>query len=127
VPVAHSSNLFWGMGIGLKPYHACVRSSLSSLKLKRYKLVCWQMSKIIEVYEVATINKTSYSWTWLSILPSLLAILVALIFRQGILALFLGIWIGAWISHGKLCLFRELTGGTDPVGEFKKTCSRHDH
>ncbi len=36
---------------------------------------------------------------WFSILPPLLAIAVALIFRRVIPALFLGIWVGAWMLH----------------------------
>jgi len=41
---------------------------------------------------------------WLSILPPLLAIVVALIFRNVIPALFLGIWVGSWTIAG-LSLF----------------------
>ena len=37
---------------------------------------------------------------WLSILPALLAIVAALAFRQVIIALFLGVWVGAWIATG---------------------------
>ena len=37
---------------------------------------------------------------WLSLLPALTAIGVALVFRQVILALFLGILLGGWIYHG---------------------------
>ena len=37
---------------------------------------------------------------WLSIIPPLLAIVIALIFRRVIPALFLGIWIGAWAIAG---------------------------
>ncbi|WP_412068055.1 Na+/H+ antiporter NhaC family protein [Rubrivirga sp. IMCC43871] len=37
---------------------------------------------------------------WLSILPALLAIAAALFFRQVIVALFLGVWLGAWIVTG---------------------------
>lgn len=36
---------------------------------------------------------------WFSILPPLLAIVVALTFRRVIPALFLGIWVGAWMLH----------------------------
>jgi Na+/H+ antiporter NhaC len=35
--------------------------------------------------------------TWLSILPAVLAIAGALAFRQVIVALFLGVWLGAWL------------------------------
>ena len=37
---------------------------------------------------------------WLSIVPPLLAILIALLFKRVIPALFLGIWIGAWSVYG---------------------------
>jgi Na+/H+ antiporter NhaC len=37
---------------------------------------------------------------WLSIIPPLLAIVVALIFRNVIPALFLGIWVGSWTIAG---------------------------
>lgn len=37
---------------------------------------------------------------WLSILPPALAILLALVFRQVIPALFAGIWVGAWTVFG---------------------------
>jgi Na+/H+ antiporter NhaC len=37
---------------------------------------------------------------WLSILPPLLAIAMALAFKRVIPALFLGVWIGAWIAVG---------------------------
>ncbi|HMQ50252.1 MAG TPA: Na+/H+ antiporter NhaC family protein [Saprospiraceae bacterium] len=37
---------------------------------------------------------------WLSILPPLIAILLALIFREVIISLFAGIWVGAFIAGG---------------------------
>jgi Na+/H+ antiporter NhaC len=37
---------------------------------------------------------------WLSILPPLFAILLALIFRQALIALFAGVWLGALFIHG---------------------------
>ncbi len=37
---------------------------------------------------------------WLTLLPPVLAILVALVFRQVVPALFGGIWVGAWIVYG---------------------------
>jgi Na+/H+ antiporter NhaC len=37
---------------------------------------------------------------WLSVLPPLLAIVTALLFKRVIPALFAGIWIGAWIAAG---------------------------
>ncbi|MFK7903986.1 MAG: Na+/H+ antiporter NhaC family protein [Chitinophagales bacterium] len=38
--------------------------------------------------------------TWVSILPPLIAILLALIFKEVISSLFIGIWIGAWMLYG---------------------------
>lgn len=38
--------------------------------------------------------------TWVSILPPLIAIILALIFKEVITSLFLGIWIGAWMLYG---------------------------
>jgi Na+/H+ antiporter NhaC len=37
---------------------------------------------------------------WLAILPPVVAILLALIFRQVVPALLAGVWVGAWIAHG---------------------------
>ena len=37
--------------------------------------------------------------SWLSVLPPLVAIALALILRQVIPALFAGVWLGAWIGH----------------------------
>lgn len=37
---------------------------------------------------------------WLAILPPLIAILLALIFHQVILALLAGVWVGSWIFYG---------------------------
>lgn len=41
---------------------------------------------------------------WLAVLPALLAIAAALLFRQVIVALFLGVWVGAWIATGDLAV-----------------------
>jgi Na+/H+ antiporter NhaC len=40
--------------------------------------------------------------TWLSLVPALVAIGAALVFRQVVVALFGGVWIGAWIHYGSL-------------------------
>ncbi len=37
---------------------------------------------------------------WLSLLPALLAIVLALAFRQVVVSLFAGVWVGAWIVTG---------------------------
>jgi Na+/H+ antiporter NhaC len=42
--------------------------------------------------------------TWLSVLPALLAIFGALAFRQVVVALFMGVWLGAWLVTGDLAL-----------------------
>ena len=39
---------------------------------------------------------------WLSLLPALLAIVLALAFRQVVVSLFVGVWAGAWIWWGPL-------------------------
>jgi Na+/H+ antiporter NhaC len=41
---------------------------------------------------------------WLAVVPALLAIAAALLFRQVIVALFAGVWIGAWIATGDVAL-----------------------
>ena len=49
----------------------------------------------------------------LSLVPPILAILIALIFRQVVPALFSGIWVGAWIVHG------------DPLAGLLRTIDRY--
>lgn len=39
-------------------------------------------------------------FAWLSLLPALVAIVLALVFRQVLMALFVGILLGGWIWHG---------------------------
>ncbi len=51
--------------------------------------------------EVAQSTGESADVSWLSILPPLVAILLALVFRQVLLALFLGIWMGAFLVSGQ--------------------------
>ena len=43
---------------------------------------------------------SSVTGTWLSILPPFVAILIALLLRQVLFALFLGIWMGAFLTDG---------------------------
>lgn len=50
--------------------------------------------------QLVTRNATRSIPGWMSILPPVLAILIALLFKRVIPALFLGIWIGAWIASG---------------------------
>lgn len=54
---------------------------------------------------------------WLSILPPLIAIGLALIFKRVIPALFLGVWIGAWIAAG-LTLLGLWTSLLDSFGVY---------
>ncbi len=49
---------------------------------------------------VRAAHETNVIPGWISILPPVLAIAVALIFKQVIPALFLGIWVGAWAALG---------------------------
>ena len=58
---------------------------------------------------LATAITEKPSPVWLSLVPPLLAIVSAFIFRQVIVALFLGIWVGGWISYG--CSFSGLYYG----------------
>ncbi|MEZ4699580.1 MAG: Na+/H+ antiporter NhaC family protein [Rhodothermales bacterium] len=51
---------------------------------------------------------------WLAIVPPLLAILIALIFKRVIPALFLGIWVGSWAAAG-LSFAGIFTGLLDTV------------
>ncbi|MCC9136619.1 Na+/H+ antiporter NhaC family protein [Pontibacter silvestris] len=52
---------------------------------------------------------------WLSILPPLLAIILALIFREVLLALFAGIWVGGFVIYG--LSFTSLFTGLLAVGD----------
>ena len=45
-------------------------------------------------------NTSTYAGTWLSIMPPLLAIAIALLFRQVIPALFIGLIFGVWVIGG---------------------------
>lgn len=45
-------------------------------------------------------GQVAYFGTWLAILPPLLAITLALIFKRVIPALFFGLWLGAWLVEG---------------------------
>lgn len=54
----------------------------------------------IEVAQNATEQAGTEAVSWTSILPPLVAIGIALIFRQVLFALFLGIWAGALLSSG---------------------------
>ncbi len=56
--------------------------------------------QLIDNGEVITTAQTRSIPGWLSILPPLIAIGLALIFKRVIPALFLGVWIGAWIATG---------------------------
>ncbi len=64
---------------------------------------------------------------WLSVVPPLLAILLALLFRQVLPALFAGVWIGAWIAsdNGILGLFTGLLASFDKY--VKTALADSDH
>ncbi|MFD2999738.1 Na+/H+ antiporter NhaC family protein [Pontibacter toksunensis] len=52
---------------------------------------------------------------WLSILPPLIAIVLALIFKEVLLALFAGIWVGGFVIYG--LTFKSLFTGLLAVGD----------
>jgi Na+/H+ antiporter NhaC len=52
---------------------------------------------------------------WLSILPPLIAIVLALIFREVLIALFAGIWIGGFVFYG--LTFKSIFTGLLAVGD----------
>lgn len=57
----------------------------------------------VEAGAEAAERPSSYG-SWWALLPALLAIAGALAFRQVIVALFLGVWVGAWIAADNLAL-----------------------
>ena len=58
-----------------------------------------QLSLLIGDQEIST-EELNVLWGWMSIMPPLISILVALFFRSVIPALFLGIWIGSFSILG---------------------------
>ena len=60
--------------------------------------------KAYKLYHIAQLKDGSYRLRhipmWLSIVPPLVAILLALIFREVIVSLFIGVWAGAFIAGG---------------------------
>jgi Na+/H+ antiporter NhaC len=62
----------------------------------------WGAATVEVVADGATLRAASTRAIpgWWSILPPLLAIVAALLFRRVVPALFLGVWIGAWIVQG---------------------------
>lgn len=65
--------------------------------------------------------------SWVSILPPLLTIAVALVFKRVVPALFLGIWIGAW-AIGDFSLYSLWTGLLDTFQVFVlNALSNPDH
>jgi Na+/H+ antiporter NhaC len=65
------------------------------------------------VENVAAVGKNDMP-AWVSILPPLLAIALALLFRHVLVALVLGVWLGAW-----------LLAGLSPVGSFTRLLDTH--
>ncbi len=55
---------------------------------------------LARIYRIGEDRSVSEFPLWLSILPPLLAILLALIFREVLLALFAGIWAGSFVIYG---------------------------
>ena len=65
--------------------------------------------ELLDAGSVVATAETRSIPAWLSIIPPLLAIVVALLFKRVVPALFLGIWIGAWLAID-LSFFGLLTG-----------------
>ncbi len=64
---------------------------------------------------------------WLSILPAVLAIVAALAFRQVVVALFAGLWLGGWLAYG-LSLVGLWRGLLDTLGVYVlQTLADSDH
>jgi len=58
-----------------------------------------QLELLLDQQEIAT-EEINVLWGWISLLPPLVSILVALLFRSVIPALFLGVWIGSFSILG---------------------------
>ncbi len=69
-----------------------LKNELADGQKSRYRL--FHISSQGETFRVRGIP------LWLSILPPLIAILLALVFREVIVSLFIGIWVGAFIING---------------------------
>lgn len=73
------------------------------------------------VAEIAQASAENADVSWISILPPLVAILLALLFRQVLLSLFLGIWMGAFLVSGQqfgdifTSFFHTITGYIVPA------------
>ncbi len=67
------------------------------------KLLLIKNQKGYELYHysrTADLPRLKYIPLWLSVLPPLIAILLALIFKEVIVSLFVGVWVGAFIAGG---------------------------
>jgi len=63
------------------------------------------------------VGAASLKGSWVSILPPLMAILIALVFRQVLFALFLGIWSGAFLA-GDLSFFGFFEGFFTALSDY---------
>ncbi len=62
-------------------------------------------------------SKPKHLPLWLSILPPLIAILIALLTKEVVTALFSGVWVGAWVING-LSLKGLFVAFLDAIGKF---------
>lgn len=67
--------------------------------MSRLLILCIISLIIPEIVFAENTTSSQYTGTWISIVPPLIAIGTALLLRQVIPAVFLGIWMGAWIIH----------------------------
>ena len=87
-----------------QPYE-CNESALSFEFLSIEDRSVNQLSLQIGDQKISS-NELNVLWGWISIMPPLISILVALFFRSVIPALFLGIWIGSFSILGfKISVF----------------------
>ncbi|MGK7917976.1 MAG: Na+/H+ antiporter NhaC family protein [Prochloraceae cyanobacterium] len=55
---------------------------------------------VVALSSLSRTEESSHIQGWLSLVPPLVAILLAWVGREAIWALFVGVWTGAWIAHG---------------------------
>jgi Na+/H+ antiporter NhaC len=71
---------------------------------ERGELLLIRAGENFRLYHVARVDDDGYRVRriplWLSILPPLVAILLALIFREVVISLFVGVWVGAFVAGG---------------------------
>ena len=77
----------------------------------------WGSSILIAGYPELVLSVHQSEWPWLSVVPPLLAIVLAIITRRPILSLFLGIWSGGVIHTGGLGLVQTFDWITGSIAD----------